>query len=358
MLVVAGVMLWMVWQAIQGYANLGDLAMFYAAFSQGQGLMRSLLEGLGGIYGNSLFLGDLFEFLALEPQVVDPAQPVSVPKKPGQESGVTPKVRRAGSQESGVSDQGPTIIPQPSSLSLQPSALGPAIRFEGVSFRYPGSSGTRTVLHDLDFAVAAGQVAAIVGPNGAGKSTLIKLLCRFYDPQAGRVEMDGVDLRELPLAGLRSRITILFQAPVTYNETAAENVAIGGPAPAACESPWRDRSRPEMAALSQARATFPQCLDVRDPPRHMKSVQVPLGAPFICQPQPLPHGRGFFCCEPFAKSSPNKNRLSVFSNHLLPTSATPKSRGCFVVAISTTGVSICPYTHLDKRARRQYDWPR
>jgi len=228
MLVVAGVMLWMVWQAIQGYANLGDLAMFYAAFSQGQGLMRSLLEGLGGIYGNSLFLGDLFEFLALEPQVVDPAQPVSVPKKPGQESGVTPKVRRAGSQESGVSDQGPTIIPQPSSLSLQPSALGPAIRFEGVSFRYPGSSGTRTVLHDLDFAVAAGQVAAIVGPNGAGKSTLIKLLCRFYDPQAGRVEMDGVDLRELPLAGLRSRITILFQAPVTYNETAAENVAIGG----------------------------------------------------------------------------------------------------------------------------------
>ena len=71
-------------------------------------------------------------------------------------------------------------------------------------------------------------MAAIVGPNGAGKSTLIKLLCRFYDPQAGRVEMDGVDLRTLPLDALRSRIAILFQTPVTYYETAAENIAIGG----------------------------------------------------------------------------------------------------------------------------------
>ena len=291
MLVIGGVMIWMVWQAIQGNANLGDLAMLYAALNQGQGLMRSLLEGLGGIYGNSLFLGDLFEFLALEPQVVDPAQPVSLPKDPGQEtgdrgqesgdrrqeSGVRSQESGVRSQESGVRnqetgdggqeshreasrsgdrsqesgdrrqesgdrsqesevrsptgmlrDQEPEEILHPSSLILQPSVVGPAIAFHGVTFRYPGSAGTRTVLHDLDFAVAAGQVAAIVGPNGAGKSTLIKLLCRFYDPQAGRVEMDGVDLRTLPLDALRSRIAILFQTPVTYYETAAENIAIGG----------------------------------------------------------------------------------------------------------------------------------
>ena len=82
------------------------------------------------------------------------------------------------------------------------------------------------MLQDLDLTIAAGQVAAIVGPNGAGKSTLIKLLCRFYDPQAGRVELDGVDLRELSLEELRSRITVLFQEPVTYYATAAENIAL------------------------------------------------------------------------------------------------------------------------------------
>ena len=72
-------MAWMVWQALQGLASLGDLTLFYQAFQQGQGLMRSLLENVGQIYGNSLFLGDLFEFLALEPRVVDPAQPARLP---------------------------------------------------------------------------------------------------------------------------------------------------------------------------------------------------------------------------------------------------------------------------------------
>ena len=104
------------------------------------------------------------------------------------------------------------------------------------------------MLHDLDLTVAAGQVAAIVGPNGAGKSTLIKLLCRFYDPTAGRVEMDGVDLRELSLAALRNRITILFQAPVTYYETAADNVAIGGRPLEAGEDEMARRTAIEAAA--------------------------------------------------------------------------------------------------------------
>ncbi|MBI3695836.1 MAG: ATP-binding cassette domain-containing protein, partial [Acidobacteria bacterium] len=75
--------------------------------------------------------------------------------------------------------------------------------------------------------VPAGQIVAIVGPNGAGKSTLIKLLCRFYDPAAGRIELDGIDLRDLPIEELRRRITVLFQQPVHYNATAAENIALG-----------------------------------------------------------------------------------------------------------------------------------
>ena len=103
-------MIYMIWQAIQGAATLGDLALFYAAFNQGQGLLRSLLENLGQIYGNSLFLDDLFEFLALEPQVVDPPQPTPFP-------GRGPV-------------QGPT---------------GPAIRFEDVTFRYPGAGGRQVL---------------------------------------------------------------------------------------------------------------------------------------------------------------------------------------------------------------------
>jgi ATP-binding cassette, subfamily B, bacterial len=71
------VMAWMVWRAVEGQVTLGDLALFYAAFNQGQGLMRSLLESLGQIYSNSLFLCDLFDFLGLKPQVVDPANPVT-----------------------------------------------------------------------------------------------------------------------------------------------------------------------------------------------------------------------------------------------------------------------------------------
>ena len=219
LLVIGAVMLWMVWQAIQGAVNLGDLAMFYAAFNQGQGLMRTLLENLGQIYSNTLFLGDLFEFLELEPQVVDPAAPVPLPAAWGQGSG-------DGGQGSGDRGQGSGDRGQESAIGHQPPVVGPAIAFHGITFRYPGRAGGRVILQDLDLTIAAGQVAAIVGPNGTGKTTLIKLLCRFYDPQVGRVELDGVDLRDVSLAELRSRIAVLFQEPVQYNATAAENIAL------------------------------------------------------------------------------------------------------------------------------------
>jgi ATP-binding cassette subfamily B protein len=98
------------------------------------------------------------------------------------------------------------------------------IRFRQVSFQYPGSD--RTALRDLDLAIPAGQVAAIVGTNGAGKSTLVKLLCRFYDPQQGRIELDGIDVRDLALGDLRGAVTVLFQEPVHYNASVAENIAL------------------------------------------------------------------------------------------------------------------------------------
>jgi ATP-binding cassette subfamily B protein len=178
-----GSMAWMVWRTAQGQGTLGDIALFYQALHQGLGLMRSLVGNVGQLYSNILFLGHLFEFLALEPKVVPPARPAPVPE-----------LRRE-------------------------------LRFERVTFRYPASK--RAALEDFSLVVEAGRIAAIVGSNGAGKSTLLKLLCRFYDPDQGRIEIDGVDLRQLPLDELRRRITVLFQQPVHYNATVRENIALG-----------------------------------------------------------------------------------------------------------------------------------
>ena len=97
------------------------------------------------------------------------------------------------------------------------------ICFRDVSFCYPGSR--RVALENFNLIIPAGQTVAIVGPNGAGKSTLLKLLCRFYDPDAGAIEIDGVDMRELPLEELRGLITVLFQQPVHYNDTVADNIS-------------------------------------------------------------------------------------------------------------------------------------
>src|SRR5208283_4644702 len=178
-----GALVWMAWRAFRREVTLGDLAMFYQAFQQGMQLSRSLLDNVGQLYANTLFLGNLFDFLALEPKVVN-----RVPARP---------------------------LP----------ALRQAIRFRGVSFRYPGAS--RLALSDFNLEIPAGRITAVVGPNGAGKSTLIKLLCRFYDPDAGGIEIDGADLRTVDLDSLRASITVLFQQPVHYNATVTENIALG-----------------------------------------------------------------------------------------------------------------------------------
>lgn len=187
LLVTAAALAWMGWRVLGGDGTLGDLALFYQAFTQGQRLMRTLLQNVGQIYSNSLFLGDLFEFLALEPQLATPADPLHLPQHPAFD--------------------------------------GLGIEFRKVSFGYPGSS--RTVLKNFNLSVAPGEVAAIVGTNGAGKSTLIKLLCRFYEPTSGNVRLSGVDLSRLDLKELRRLITVLFQVPVQYSATAAENILFG-----------------------------------------------------------------------------------------------------------------------------------
>jgi ATP-binding cassette, subfamily B, bacterial len=175
---------WMIWRALLGSVTLGDLALFYQAFNRGQGLLRSLLGNVGQIYSNSLFLENLFGFLDMRPKVTDPLQP-------------TPALTK----------------------------LKKGIEFRQVTFRYPGSK--RPALQDFNLSIPAGKVVAIVGANGAGKTTLVKMLCRFYDPEFGHIELDGTDVREFSLDHLRRMITVLFQFPVNYQATASQSIAIG-----------------------------------------------------------------------------------------------------------------------------------
>ena len=115
-----------------------------------------------------------------------------------------------------------TSPPTSTSTGLPPR-LRNGISFDAVDFSYPGAS--RPALSNFNLRIPAGQTVAIVGPNGAGKSTIIKLLCRFYEPDRGRVLIDGDDIRDPAPADVRRLLSVLFQEPVRYAATVHENVA-------------------------------------------------------------------------------------------------------------------------------------
>jgi ABC-type multidrug transport system fused ATPase/permease subunit len=120
------------------------------------------------------------------------------------------------------------------------------IRFRGVTFSYESSQ--RPVLEGFDLTIPAGSSLAIVGVNGAGKTTLAKLLCRLYDPQAGAIEVDGIDLRELNLPEWRSRIAAVFQDFVRYELPLRDNVAPRGDVPDwEIEAALRDAGAKDLA---------------------------------------------------------------------------------------------------------------
>jgi ATP-binding cassette subfamily B protein len=121
--------------------------------------------------------------------------------------------------------QAPPDLPQPLVPRPVPRPIAEGIAFEHVSFTYPGQ--TVPVLRDLSLTLRPGECVALVGHNGAGKTTLIKLLLRLYDPTAGRVLLDGVDLRAYDLDDLRRAMGIIFQDFVRYDLTAGENIGVG-----------------------------------------------------------------------------------------------------------------------------------
>jgi ATP-binding cassette subfamily B protein len=135
------------------------------------------------------------------------------------------------------------IADPPAPQPLPPKRAGVRVEFDRVRFAYP-SRPTQAVLLDLSFAVEPGQTVALVGPSGAGKTTVFQLLQRFYDIDAGHIRFDGIDLRALRLADLRSRIAVAPQEPVIFSGTVLDNIRYGR------------ADATEAQALAAARAAF------------------------------------------------------------------------------------------------------
>ncbi len=176
--------IYVVLEVIAGHITVGGLTLYYQAFQQSQSQVSNILSGIGSTYENSLFLSNLFAFLAYAPELPVRADPLPVP---------TP--------------------------------IREGIVLDHVSFKYPGTE--KWVLEDISFAIRPGETVALVGANGAGKTTLVKLLTRLYDPTEGRITIDGIDLRDFDPAALRSRVGVIFQDYVKYQLTAGENIGFG-----------------------------------------------------------------------------------------------------------------------------------
>ena len=170
------------YHAIQGRITAGELLVVLAYIAAVYKPLETISYTVGTLQDNLVGLRMAFHILDTEPVVQEAANPQSI----GRASG--------------------------------------AVRFEGVHFEYPGRAGTLT---DISLDVQPGQVVAIVGPTGAGKTTLMNLIPRFYDPQRGRVLLDGHDVRTLSLDSLRRQISMVAQEPVLFGGTIADNIRYG-----------------------------------------------------------------------------------------------------------------------------------
>ena len=198
-----GAYCWIVLSAIAQRISLGELTMYLTVFRQGQGSFSAILSSIGGMYEDGLYLSNLYEFLE---------QPV------------------------------------PAEMGYARSGVDPTdgLRFEQVSFTYPGS--THLALQNVSFHLKPGQKLAIVGENGSGKTTLIKLLTRLYLPSHGRILLDGRDLREWDREVLQRRIGVIFQDFVRYQFKVGENIGVGDVQGFDAEQRWRVAAHKGTAA--------------------------------------------------------------------------------------------------------------
>ena len=173
-----------IFRTVYGELTLGDLTFLSGSFLRLRSLMEAILIRFSSIADSALYLRDLFDFLEMTPNISTSDNSLPFPVK---------------------------IIK--------------GFTFEDVGFRYPQSE--QWVLRNISFTLLPGEKIALVGENGAGKTTLVKLLTRLYDPTEGRILLEGKDLRDYDLEGLRDAVGVIFQDYVKYHLTVSENIAVG-----------------------------------------------------------------------------------------------------------------------------------
>ncbi|NBB78327.1 MAG: ATP-binding cassette domain-containing protein [Verrucomicrobia bacterium] len=167
-----------------GRNSLGDLVLFLLVFQRAQTAGQDLVQQISSIYEDHLYLNLIFQFLEVEPRIQSPKQPVKLNEQWQQ-----------------------------------------GLRFENVSFQYPGTDSG--VLEKVNLEVRPNQVVAIVGSNGSGKTTLIKLMCRLYDPTEGQILLEGTDIRDFDLDEYRQQFGVIFQDFTRYYDSVRENIRFG-----------------------------------------------------------------------------------------------------------------------------------
>ena len=190
-----GAYAWIAVSTVRGVITLGQMTMYLALFRQGQSAVSAMLGAVGGMYEDNLYLSTLYEYLE-------------------------------------------TSVPQPAGTALKGPHPEDGIRFEDVSFAYPGT--TELALEHVTLHLTPGASLALVGENGSGKTTLIKLLTRLYQPTAGRILLDGLDLAEWDESSLRERIGVIFQDFTRYQMLVGENVGAGDERHFEDEERWRE----------------------------------------------------------------------------------------------------------------------
>lgn len=193
---------WIVLETVLGKISLGDMTLYLTVFRQGQSTFSNALTSIGGMYEDNLYLSNLYDFLEEE-----------VPKSWGK-----------------------------ATIGLNPQD---GIRFQNVSFTYPGSS--KPALRNISLHLKPREKLAIVGENGSGKTTLIKLLTRLYTPDSGRIFLDGLDLQEWDVDVLRRRIGVIFQNFVRYQFTVGENIGVGDVEHLENKTRWQTAAQKGMA---------------------------------------------------------------------------------------------------------------
>jgi ATP-binding cassette subfamily B protein len=200
-------------------------------------LAIAMVVGVGGerVMGAAIPLGTLVMFLSYCRLFFDPIQELArlfAEMQMAQASAervlglieAEPEIVDSAEVREAIAGHAASVTPDPElACDGQPDCIG-VIQFRGVGFQYDGG---QHVLEDFDLRVEAGQTIALVGQTGGGKSTILSLLCRFYEPTAGRIEIDGIDYRERSLQWLQSNMGIVLQAPQLFSGTIAENIRYG-----------------------------------------------------------------------------------------------------------------------------------